>query len=311
MKKLFLVMAILAIQGCFWQDVKPQQSLILVPPAQAQCNAPDKYRKSVLLIDWQQTSPADSALPPMITQHYIESLRAKLHSNTLQLFTDYQASLIGLNKAQRDYPSVAEQIKSLARRANVQYVLQGSIEISDHELSALSGVADYLDFRVMGNQDRELRMELSIYDGITGARMAYSTFRLDTEVARYYQRNPTELDSIRLSDVIGKDINQLLVSQANFVKSAMGCLPLQARVVRKYQESLILDVGSFHGVEVGDNFKIARRQDWGKYRSFDTGIQFADYNVVQITQVGIDSSKAIVLEDATQDVSQDDFVFDH
>jgi len=311
MKKLFLVMVVLAIQGCFWQGVKPQQSLILVPPAQAQCNAPDKYRKSVLLIDWQQTSPADSALPPVITRHYIENLRAKLQSNTLQLFTDYQASLIGLNRAHVDVPSEAEQIKTFARRGKAQYVLQGSIEISDQGLSAFSDVVNYLDFRVMGKQDREIRMELAIYDGITGARMAFGTFRLDTEVARYYQRNPIDLDSISLSDVLGDDINQLLVSQADFVKSAMRCLPLQARVVRKYQESLILDVGSFHGVEVGDNFKIARRQDWGKYRSFDTGIQFTDYNVVQITQVGIDSSKAIVLEDATQDVSQDDFVFDH
>jgi len=308
MKKFLTLIVLFLVSGCIGQQVKPQKSEEYVPPAQALCDVPNKYRKSLLMIDWTQTSPPDSSLEPVVTKRYLNSLRASLRSNTIQLYTDYQTGLVGLNRAQTDFPSVADQIKAIASRSSVQYVLHGSIQMNDNAFSTLSDVANYLDFRVMGKRDRDIYMALSIYDGVTGARLANSTFRLETEVARYYQRNLADIDSARLEDVMGENIAELIVAQANFVEATMSCMPLQAQVVRKYRDTLILDVGSYHGVQVGDQFKIARRQDWGNYRQFDSGIQFSEFSLAEITQVGVDSSQAIVLEATIQDVNKNDLV---
>lgn len=307
--KLWALMAVaMALTACMGDDIKPNKSQQFITSSIRHCDTPAHYRKSLLMIDWQQASSAEHAPHPKLTKRYIEGLRAALSPDNLQIYTDYNAKLIGYDKADRDYPSLSEQVVSLARKAGVQYVLHGRMAVSDGELSTLGTMAEAMDFRMLGSQDRHLEMELSLYDGVTGGRVAYGTFQLDTEVARVDQRNMYDTGNMSFTDLFGDDVDFMLASQAGFVQGTMKCLPLQAQVTRKYRDTLIVDVGGYHGVQVGDRFKIARRQDWGKYRQLDTGVQFRDYNLVEITQVGIDTSQAKVVDEAIQDVTKDDLI---
>lgn len=307
--KIWTIFAVaVSLTACLGEDIKPNKSQQFITSSLRHCDAPAHYRKSLLMIDWQQASSAEHMPHPKLAKRYMEGLRAALSPENLQIYTDYNAKLIGYDKADRDYPSLSEQVVSLARKAKVQYVLHGRMAVSDGELSTFGAMADAMDFRMLGSQDRHLEMELSLYDGVTGGRVAYGTFQLDTQVARVDQRNTYDTGNMSLSDLFGDDVRYMLASQAGFVQGTMKCLPLQAQVIRKYRDTLIVDVGSYHGVNVGDRFKIARRQDWGKYRQLDTGVQFSDYNMVEITQVGIDTSQANVVEEAIQDVTQDDLI---
>jgi hypothetical protein len=308
MKIVLSMLLVLLLSGCFGQAVKPNKSRQFVSAAISHCEAPQRYRKSLLMIDWQQASQPDATPHPQITKRYIEELRAELSPENLQIYTDYNAKLIGYDRADIDMPSMADQIVNLARKAHVQYVLHGRMLVDDRELSTLAEVADYLDFRLMGSRARAIEMELSLYDGISGSRVANGTFALNTDVARLHQRNLYDTHSLSLKEALGDDIALLLKSQAAFVQGTMKCLPLQAQVLRRFRDTMIVDVGSYHGVQVGDRFKIARRQDWGKYRQLDTGIQFTEYNMVEITQVGVDTSQARVIDDTVQEVTEDDLI---
>ena len=308
MKAWLAVLLFTVLLGCSGADIKPLKSQQFITSYIKQCDTPKHYRKSLLMIDWQQASHSDDAPSPVLVKRYIEGLRAAISPSNIQIYTDYNAKLIGYDRADTDYPSLSEQVVNLARKARVQYVLHGRMLVNDQALSSLATMADVFDFRLLGSVHRNVEMELSLYDGVSGARVAYSTFQLNTEAERLHQRSVYDISQLTLQDMFGDDIDFMLASQAGFVQGTMKCLPLQAQVLRKERETIIVDVGSYHGVQVGDRFKIARRQDWGKYRSLDTGIQFGNYNMVEIIQVGIDTSQAKVVEEAIQDVSQQDLI---
>ena len=145
-------------------------------------------------------------------------------------------------------PDITNDIITLARRTDSQYVLIGEIT----ELSVERTSRNALLFWQDAPLSRNFRLELFLYDGNTAALLKQENIAIHSpwEFELHQQVSPTSQQLWQSQ--YGKAVTAAIAEQATLVDEALNCLPTYARVLRVDNEQVTINIGKQDGVQVGD-----------------------------------------------------------
>lgn len=131
-------------------------------------------------------------------------------------------------------------IARLADQLGVQFVVTGVIRDM--------GVARHLL-----TKSRRLEVEVSLYDALSGARLARHRFSENVADAGYYQRKPALFSNAGfVQTVYGRTLDRVLNRQVEMLAGDLGQMPFSARVVQVEGNKVYFNAGVTSRVEPGD-----------------------------------------------------------
>lgn len=265
-------------------------------PQEKKCFAAD-YKKSMLLTrsNLLHREQANIGNIYKIDKTLVKQLANKIQKNGIYL--DTKLALNTKTEFSRLNQSLAmEQLKDLARSlANMtssQYVLFSEIQ----DLSMANSENNTWQFWQENIYQRQFNIALYIHDGTTGERV------LDKQ---YQTSAPWQFDKRKQVDVsshnfwqsdYGMQISQTLDDMVTDIDENMMCQPTQGRVVQVAGNNITFNLGSRHGVKVGDEFSLLHFENFisDDKRSYP-GFNVSPYKVI-VNEVTNDSARATTTE---------------
>jgi hypothetical protein len=155
------------------------------------------------------------------------------------------------------------KIIDLADRVDAQFVVAGVIrDFHFHK----SGVADVLSSLTeylidIPPYERTFRVEMFIYDGLTGAMIDRREYEKKA-LGKVYFSSPTHLDSEEFSSSsIGEAVTQILMAQVHDIEAKLKCLPFMERILKVDHEHVYFNAGTLQNIRVGDSFVVYQEVD--------------------------------------------------
>lgn len=265
-------------------------------PQEKKCFAAD-YKKSMLLTrsNLLHREQANIGNIYKIDKTLVKQLANKIQKNGIYL--DTKLALNTKTEFSRLNQSLAmEQLKDLARSlANMtssQYVLFSEIQ----DLSMANSENNTWQFWQENIYQRQFNIALYIHDGTTGERV------LDKQ---YQTSAPWQFDKRKQVDVsshnfwqsdYGMQISQTLDDMVTDIDENMMCQPTQGRIVQVAGNNITFNLGSRHGVKVGDEFSLLHFENFisDDKRSYP-GFNVSPYKVI-VNEVTTDSARATTTE---------------
>lgn len=265
-------------------------------PQEKKCFAAD-YKKSMLLTrsNLLHREQANIGNIYKIDKTLVKQLANKIQKNGIYL--DTKLALNTKTEFSRLNQSLAmEQLKDLARSlanmTNSQYVLFSEIQ----DLSMANSENNTWQFWQENIYQRQFNIALYIHDGTTGERV------LDKQ---YQTSAPWQFDKRKQVDVsshnfwqsdYGMQISQTLDDMVTDIDENMMCQPTQGRVVQVAGNNITFNLGSRHGVKVGDEFSLLHFENFisDDKRSYP-GFNVSPYKVI-VNEVTNDSARATTTE---------------
>lgn len=265
-------------------------------PQEKKCFAAD-YKKSMLLTrsNLLHREQANIGNIYKIDKTLVKQLANKIQKNGIYL--DTKLALNTKTEFSRLNQSLAmEQLKDLARSlANMtssQYVLFSEIQ----DLSMANSENNTWQFWQENIYQRQFNIALYIHDGTTGERV------LDKQ---YQTSAPWQFDKRKQVDVsshnfwqsdYGMQISQTLDDMVTDIDENMMCQPTQGRIVQVAGNNITFNLGSRHGVKVGDEFSLLHFENFisDDKRSYP-GFNVSPYKVI-VNEVTNDSARATTTE---------------
>lgn len=265
-------------------------------PQEKKCFAAD-YKKSMLLTrsNLLHREQANIGNIYKIDKTLVKQLANKIQKNGIYL--DTKLALNTKTEFSRLNQSLAmEQLKDLARSlanmTNSQYVLFSEIQ----DLSMANSENNTWQFWQENIYQRQFNIALYIHDGTTGERV------LDKQ---YQTSAPWQFDKRKQVDVsshnfwqsdYGMQISQTLDDMVTDIDENMMCQPTQGRIVQVAGNNITFNLGSRHGVKVGDEFSLLHFENFisDDQRSYP-GFNVSPYKVI-VNEVTNDSARATTTE---------------
>lgn len=265
-------------------------------PQEKKCFAAD-YKKSMLLTrsNLLHREQANIGNIYKIDKTLVKQLANKIQKNGIYL--DTKLALNTKTEFSRLNQSLAmEQLKDLARSlanmTNSQYVLFSEIQ----DLSMANSENNTWQFWQENIYQRQFNIALYIHDGTTGERV------LDKQ---YQTSAPWQFDKRKQVDVsshnfwqsdYGMQISQTLDDMVTDIDENMMCQPTQGRIVQVAGNNITFNLGSRHGVKVGDEFSLLHFENFisDDKRSYP-GFNVSPYKVI-VNEVTNDSARATTTE---------------
>lgn len=265
-------------------------------PQEKKCFAAD-YKKSMLLTrsNLLHREQANIGNIYKIDKTLVKQLANKIQKNGIYL--DTKLALNTKTEFSRLNQSLAmEQLKDLARSlanmTNSQYVLFSEIQ----DLSMANSENNTWQFWQKNIYQRQFNIALYIHDGTTGERV------LDKQ---YQTSAPWQFDKRKQVDVsshnfwqsdYGMQISQTLDDMVTDIDENMMCQPTQGRIVQVAGNNITFNLGSRHGVKVGDEFSLLHFENFisDDKRSYP-GFNVSPYKVI-VNEVTNDSARATTTE---------------
>jgi hypothetical protein len=145
-------------------------------------------------------------------------------------------------------PNTHEGIKELARRSRSQFLIAGNIINTGIEPG-----------RFFEKDRRRIEIELSLYDGLTGALIAKRFF---SEIAvgnvNVGYNKPFGSQSFFATET-GKAFERLIESASSYLDAKIASLPFAANVIRADENRVFIDAGNLSGLNPGDSLIVYSR----------------------------------------------------
>ncbi len=261
-------------------------------PEEKQCFSAD-FRKSILLTRSQlihreqanvgEIYPLDSAI--------INKLANKLNHQSQyidsKLFLKQKTRFSRLNQSMQ-IEKLKQLAISLADKTDSQYVL--FTEITD--LSFNQAVTNSWQFWQANIYQRNFAIETYLYHGSNG-ELSYQKSHQTIAPWGFNKRQAVDVNSQNFwQSQYGQAIDKTLAKITKALDNEMMCAPSRAKIVQVAGNQITLNLGTRHGVKVGDEFELLHKKNFKS----DAGITYAGFNVssykVKVTQVNVDSAIA-------------------
>ena len=156
----------------------------------------------------------------------------------------------------------AALIRHLARELNVQFVVSGSVVNTGFHATDRSSALSIIKSTFAGSsniKERQLNIQLTIYDGTTGAIIDESLYQGNAK-DNYKMGNEGIIFSARhLNTKYGLLADTFLEDQALWLESNLTCLPMQARITNVSGSGVTFATGTESLLLPGDQLTLLRR----------------------------------------------------
>lgn len=132
------------------------------------------------------------------------------------------------------------EIKNIAERSGAQFIVSGLI--------ADAGVSQ----NIFGFEKRNIEIEFSVYDGLTGARVLLRHLDEQAQGDVMVGRDKPFGSRTFFETELGRAANRLMDVAIKDIRVALECLPFSAHIVRIEEKKVFLDAGSASLLRPGD-----------------------------------------------------------
>ncbi|BEV71711.1 hypothetical protein THUN1379_11930 [Paludibacterium sp. THUN1379] len=246
------------------------------------CSAPDSraLRRRVVAAYFYLDHPADASDLDALGVRLPHDLARRLGQLERQ-FAVRDAGNIGLlpNRYLMDPALAASAVRRLADSENAQFVVAGRVlstavtkrspRLSLYGSTNSSqqgmyyngpGSALFGPGVVYRSVAREFKLELWVYDGLTGSLLRTQQFA--TTASGYVEPKNMPIfgsDAFWETDY-GGEVNDLMDAVTKDVAATLSCLPFTARVLRVDKGQIYVDAGGLSGLQVGDRMLVYRQR---------------------------------------------------
>ncbi len=256
-------------------DVQPPKpSAPSAKVATTTCTGAD-YRRKVLLSHFWVMHPAQLPDMPDFPQALQAEMARRLQdSNRFLPQVSIHDAAFALTSGEPQYD--AEQVRLLARRFGVQFVLGGVLRDAGVEGEAYLPTANrhlrpgerkrsldlpIFDFIGLGIKAtpafRRFEMDLLLFDGISGALI--KRHRVSGEVEGDVAQHPEWVFKARFYETdFGQLVDSKLKEAIQSVQEEVRCLPFSARIVRVEGRKVFFDAGASSLIHAGDRLQAYR-----------------------------------------------------
>ncbi|MFL0798268.1 MAG: hypothetical protein K6L73_12355 [Cellvibrionaceae bacterium] len=267
------------------------------------------YRKRVGVVAFNVNDHKSAADLPFIERDYAKALFESLDRDRFILTDAIHTRLLEKKDAGAGYdvPSVEDQIVSLAKELNVQFIVAGKIvDVSTYEgktdigrlfqgLPHLGVVDPKRFFRKVDGDGRQLVVELQIYDGLNGTSVYRDIFpvAIDGEYLKHTNVAMRHASFLTKGE-FGEAAVEMLEKQAFVIADELTCLPM-ASTIRRVNKALVhINVSVENKIIPGDRFKVFRRVVIGTNPSGQYEFDFEYHGHLTVTRVGPTKSMGIL-----------------
>ncbi len=282
-------------------------------PDQDSCQAKTEpqylYRKRVAVVAFNVNDHKSAADLPFIERDYAKALFESLDRDRFILTDATHTRLLEKKDASAGYdvPTVEEQIVSLAKELNVQFIVAGKIvDVSTYEgktdigrlfqgLPHLGVVDPKRFFRKVDGDGRQLVVELQIYDGLNGTSVYRDIFpvAIDGEYLKHTNVAMRHASFLTKGE-FGEAAVEMLEKQAFVVADELTCLPMVSTIRRVNKALVHINISVENKIIPGDRFKVFRRVVIGTNASGQYEFDFEYHGHLTVTRVGPTKSMGIL-----------------
>ncbi len=262
-------------------------------PLERQCFSAD-YRKSLLITKSHLKNREQANIGGI---YQLEKVLVKKLSESIRhqgMYLDTKLALKNTSAFSRYNNSVnAEKIKhiamSLADITDSQYVMFSEIE----DISFANNANNSLLFWQEDEFDRHFNFSVYIYNGTNGELLFEQNYH-NSAPWTFTKRAQIDVNSNTFwQSEFGTTINQTLNDVISDIDDNMMCQPTRAKIIQVAGNKILFNIGSKHGVKVGDEFSLLHLKNF----TTESGKIYAGFNVspftVKVTQVNRESAKAM------------------
>ena len=218
-----------------------------VAPKQRQSNESPSaaYRKKIAAVQFSVLHRTHTHDLPGIEKDLPRELLRRLETSEDYLVVDGTDYLVGspYSTANFDHASVVTRI---AEKLGAQILITGTIRDM--------GINKGLIF-----SSRRAEIEVSIFDGLSGTKLASHRFSETADDASYFKRNTANFSQPGfLQSNFGKTLNRMLDRQVEMLTTDINKVPFSARVLRASGKIIYFDAGDTSKVRVGDTLTAYR-----------------------------------------------------
>jgi len=265
-------------------------------PQGRQCFSAD-YKKSLLLTQSYLINREQANIGQIygLDKQVIKKLAHKLNEEGMYL--DTKLSLKNMSAFSRynqslDMPSVKHLAMTLSSLTDTQYVLFS--EITD--VSFGDEANNNWQFWQEDEFDRQFAFSVYIYNGNNGELMFEKQYH-NSAPWTYTKRKKVDVTGKAFwQSAYGNGINQTLEQLIADIDDNMMCQPTRGRILNVSGSEILINLGSRHGVKVGDEFSLLHTKNF----ITEKGKVYAGFNVseykVTVSQVTKESARAQTTE---------------
>ncbi len=237
------------------------------------------YNKRVAVLPMTLVQRRDAVDIPFIEREFSQALTARLGSEPR--LTPYDASSYHElqpygERSRLSRPLDPDLVRATAQELNTQFVVAGklldvSFERTDtHSIDLMSSLKGWKSLareayqRATDSYWRRLNIELSIYDGPSGALIKQQRFSGEANHPINVERHQgLESHAFWQSDY-GQLVDKTLNDQAMMISRALECLPMRAQVSRVDFDVIEINAGLDANLMPGDRLRIFHREPAGR-----------------------------------------------
>ncbi|CAK0746378.1 hypothetical protein CCP3SC5AM1_1360006 [Gammaproteobacteria bacterium] len=223
------------------------------------------YKKKIAVTTFYLVYPGQAVDIPRIPYEFAEILARKLHASQnfivrdveeVKIFDNYPIDQYSTEQKTGEFQDNTALIY-LAEKLDAQFIISGIIQDFNFHKFSFANPLDFLNTI----DERVLRVEIFIYDGLTGAMIER---RMYEKIAKgnVYFSNITHMDSEEfLKSDIGQAVEQVIREQVRDIGSRLKCFPLMEKVLKVERENIYFNAGSLQNIHIGDTFPIYSAAD--------------------------------------------------
>ncbi|HEY7774279.1 MAG TPA: flagella assembly protein FlgT middle domain-containing protein [Marinagarivorans sp.] len=282
----------------------------------AEHNPSFSYRKRVAVLPMELQDRQHAVDMPYVEREYPQVLTQKLNDAGLLAAdaTAYHRLQAHPSHSRLQAPFTPEQIRDTAADLNSQFLITGRLvdlsfdRTKAHAIDLLTGFKPWKKLARQtyeGATDsywRQFNVELSVYDGPSGALIKRQRYRGEANHPVTVAQNYGMDTNVFWQSAYGELVDDLLDQQSDMVARALECLPLRAQVSRVDTDVIEINAGVDSRLMPGDRLRIFHREPAGRDPLGVPKHRWKYYGGVTIMGVFPLKSIAILDEDLAPDV---------
>lgn len=293
---------------------------IALEEAEARCLADNNpsfaYRKRIAVLPMALQNRQHAVDIPYVEREYPQVLAERLVDAGLLArdATAYHRIQVHSQPSRLHSPLTSDQIRDTASRLNAQFLVTGRLvdlsfdKSKTHAIDLVTGLKPWKTLArqtyegATGSYRRQLNIDVSVYDGPSGALIKRKRYRGEANHPVTAQRGYGLESNIFWQSDYGELMADVLDQQSEMISRALECLPMRAQISRVDDDVIEINAGVDSLLMPGDRLRIFHREPAGRDPMGVPKHRWKYYGGVTIMGVFPLKSIAVLDEDLAPDV---------
>ena len=293
---------------------------IALEEAEARCLADNNpsfaYRKRIAVLPMALQNRQHAVDIPYVEREYPQVLAERLGDAGLLArdATAYHRIQVHSQPSRLRSPLTSDQIRDTASRLNAQFLVTGRLvdlsfdKSKTHAIDLVTGLKPWKTLArqtyegATGSYRRQLNIDVSVYDGPSGALIKRKRYRGEANHPVTAQRGYGLESNIFWQSDYGELMADVLDQQSEMISRALECLPMRAQISRVDDDVIEINAGVDSLLMPGDRLRIFHREPAGRDPMGVPKHRWKYYGGVTIMGVFPLKSIAVLDEDLAPDV---------